>query len=192
MRSLARFVVLLVALCWLGEPEDVWAHGSPTRWSAESTDFGCWLSRWLENRPGGDGAEAIVAVQVVFGRIIPARGGMAQPGITKPELDGAVTLNVRIVDPSIRDADSVAVVRPNLDPVQLDRRQMEGAPGDFPSFFLTGAAAQSVLDSLRMAQVSGISVRRPDGSDVRISNTGTGLAVAVAMYDACIRAKPRK
>lgn len=134
----------------------------------------------------------MVAVQVVFGQILPARGGTAQPGITKPELDGALTLNVRIVDPSIRDAESVSVVRPNLDPVPLDRRQVDGAPGDFPSFFLTGAAAQAILDSLRMAQVSGFSVRRPDGSDVRISNTGTGLAVAVAMYDACIAAKPRK
>ncbi len=191
MTTFKRSIMFVAALS-IGLPGSLHAHGNPARWTAESTGFGCWMTRWLETSMGGTVAEPIVGLQVVLGRIAPPRSESAQPGLTQPELDGATTLNVRIVEPSLKDAVSVSVARPKQKLVRLEQRQLGGELGDFPSFYLTGARAESLVASLRSGEVSGFIVTRQAGSDVRFSNAVEGLGVAFAMYDACLGAKPRR
>ncbi len=186
-----RSAGLLLATCCIGLPIQALAHGSPVQWSAESTDYGCWITRWLGRTPAG-GGEMAVGLQVVLGRIIPARDELAQPAITKAELDGKTTLNVRVVDPSIANVESVSILRSNHNPTALKKRQLDGELGDFPSFYLTGATAESILASLRSGQVSAIVATQSDGSEVRFANTDAGLRVGFPMYDACIANKPKK
>jgi hypothetical protein len=187
-RATHSVFILVVAACF-AVPGDVEAHGSPTEWSAESTEYGCWVTRWLVRNDGG--GETAVGIQVVLGRIVPPRGGRAQPGITQAELEGATTLNVRIFDPSLADAEEASVVRNEQPTVELVRRQLEGELGEFPSFYLAGPAADSALASLGAGRLASIVVRLPDGTEARFANTPEGLPVALAMYDACVKAKPR-
>jgi hypothetical protein len=178
-----------LALLAFGSPPSVSAHGNPAYWSAESTQLGCWISRWLSHTPEG-GGEEMVGLQIVLGRIVPPRGDLAQPAITKAELEGATTVNVRIVDPSLGNASRATVIRAHHNPLELEKRAAAGDSGEFPSLYVTGAAADSILESLRKGELSAIAVYGPDGREVRFANDDTELRVAIAMYDACIANKP--
>lgn len=185
---MSKFMIRTIVLFAVMLPGAAVAHGSPSQWSAEGTEYGCWITRWLVGDAAGGGGEAVASVQVVLGRIVPPRAGSEQPGLSKAELEGATTLNVRLVDPSLAGADSVSVVRGDQ-VLKLGKRELEGELGDFPSFYLTGAEADSVLASLRASQLTAIAVRRADGSEARFTGGEEGLRVAIAMYDACIAAK---
>lgn len=183
-----RLLLLAAPLLLVATP--LYAHGNPDRWSAESTDFGCWLTRWLQGGPDATG-QAIVAIQIVLGQIIPPRGGAAQPGLSEAELSGALTLNVRITDPMLKDASAVALVRAGASPIQLERRQLEEGMGTFPSFFITAGAAEAAGAALRAGQVAAILVQRSDGDDLQFAINENGVRVGFAMYDACVAAKPK-
>lgn len=191
MKTTQTVPILLLAAVLLALPARLLAHGSPSQWAAESTDYGCWILRWLLS-PGSDAAETAAGIQVVFGRIVPPRTGQPQPGITSEELAGATTLNVRIFDPSLADARSARVILGEDASVDLEPRRVDGAPGDSPSYFLVGAAADRALEALRAGRLVAVSARRADGTEVRFANSDDGLRVAFAMYDACLQAKPSR
>ncbi len=70
----------------------------------------------FEGPGGGDAA----SVQVVLGRIAPPRSGPEQPGLSKSELEGAMTLNVRLVDPSLTGAQGVNALRDGGEALALE------------------------------------------------------------------------
>ena len=183
LRSFLIFCVLA--------PAALQAHGSPARWSAESTEIGCWVSRWLARRPAA-GSEEMVGLQVVVGKIVPPRSNMVQPMITQAELNGATTINVRIVDPSIKGTSSVRILRSDGDATELELRKVDGDLPEFLSFYVTGPAADSALASMRASNVSAIIAKQPDGTEVSFKNSQTGLHTSFAMYDACVAAKTTK
>lgn len=185
---MSRFMIRTIVLFAVMLPSSAVAHGSPSQWSAEGTEYGCWITRWLTGDAAGGGGEAVASVQVVLGRIVPPRAGSEQPGISKAELEGATTVNVRLVDPSLAGAEAVNVVRAEKT-LTLEKRELQGELGDFASFYVTGAEADSILASLRANQLTAIAVRRADGTEARFTGGEEGLRVALAMYDACIAAK---
>ncbi len=182
---------LLVVVLILCVADGVAAHGSPERWAAESTDFGCWLTRWLEGEADANG-QAIVGMQVVLGQIIPARGGSPRTGITAGELAGELTLNVRVTDPSLKDAVAIDIGRTTGKSIGLGKRELSGELGEFPSFYVSGAKAEGLARSLRAGQVSAVIVRRSGGEETRFPIPDAGLRVGLAMYDACVASKEHR